>query len=107
MLTDLPVVEGNDLHEVHDTASWFFLMIIVMNLLTHLFFLLRSVAKRAILYFKYRAFRRPNKTTQAVEKVTAKSLQYKVEEDGDSEQEYYSEEDGDSEWEYYSEEEED
>ena len=83
MLTDLPVVEGNDLHEVHDTASWFFLMIIVMNLLIHLFFLLRSVGKRAILYLKYRAFRRPIKTT------------HKVEEDGDSEWEYYSEEEED------------
>jgi len=45
MLTDLPILEGNNLAEVHDNASWFFLMIIVMNLSLHLFFLLRSFSQ--------------------------------------------------------------
>jgi hypothetical protein len=100
MLTDLTVIsEVDNLREVHRYVSLYFGKIIVWNLLVHLFFLLRSVIKRAILYCKYRAaLTNRTKIIQKEKEVSdlPRHEVYKV-----SEKEVSKE--LSSEWEYYSE----
>ena len=90
MLTDLPLVEGCNIDEIHDTVSWFFLKIIVWNLLIHFYFLSRSFIQHTIRYCKYRVIPRMKTKKEVL-------LPMKVEEVVEEFSSY---------WEYYSEEEE-